>query len=73
MSDDVKNEESAEPEAAETAAPAGAPTMLGHQPTGMRSMLSRPSDVAARPGFRAVSNKKSKAQKKNKKKGKKRK
>jgi hypothetical protein len=67
MSDDVKNEETA-PEESEQAAPAGAPTMLGHQPTGMRSLLSRPSDVAARPGFRAASNKKSKAQKKGKKK-----
>ena len=71
MADDEKNAE-ADSETAEVAAPAGAPTMMGHQPTGMRSMLSRPSDVAARPGFRAASNKKSKAQKSSRKKGKKR-
>lgn len=68
MSDDEKSAESGP----ETAAPAGAPTMMGHQPTGMRSMLSRPSDVAERPGFRAASNKKSKAQKPSRKKGRKR-
>jgi hypothetical protein len=68
MSDDVQNEETE----AEAAAPAGAPTMLGHTPTGMRSQLSRQSDVAERPGFRAASNKKSKAQRGKKKKGKKR-
>lgn len=64
MSDDVQNEET-EPEA--VSAPAGAPTMLGHQPNGMRSQLSRPSDVAARPGFRTASNQKSKAQRGKKK------
>lgn len=48
------------------------PTMMGHEAAPMRSLLSRPSDVAARPGFRAPSNKKTKAQKKSKKKGKKR-
>lgn len=69
MADDAQQEETTDP-AAE--APAGAPTMLGHQPSGMRSMLSRPSDVAARPGFRAASNKKSKAQRTKKKKGRKR-
>jgi len=71
MSDDEKNAESGA-ESAEPTAPAGAPTMMGHQPTGMRSMLSRPSDVAERPGFRAASNKKSKAQKSTRKKGRKR-
>ena len=70
MSDDVKSEETVADATAE--APAGAPTILGYQPTGMRSMLSRASDVAARPGFRDVSNKKSKAQRAKKKKGKKR-
>ncbi|MEC7946205.1 MAG: hypothetical protein VX265_01480 [Myxococcota bacterium] len=69
MADDAKQEETNVPA---VEAPAGAPTILGHQPSGMRSMLSRPSDVAARPGFRAASNKKSKAQRTKKKKGKKR-
>jgi hypothetical protein len=73
MSDDVQNEETeAEAEASAPPAPAGAPTMLGHTPVGMRSQLSRQSDVAERPGFRAISNKKSKAQRAKKKKGKKR-
>lgn len=67
MSDDVKNDEKEG-----VAAPAGAPTLLGHQPTGMRSQLSRQSDVAERPGFRTATNKKSKAQKKSRKKAKKR-
>jgi hypothetical protein len=45
------------------------PTILGHDPTGMRSQLSRPSDVATRPGFRAPTNKRSKSQAKRSKKG----
>lgn len=55
-------------DSAEKMASAG-PTILGHDPTGMRSQLSRPSDVASRPGFRAPGNKRSKNQAKQKKKG----
>jgi|AACY02.8.fsa_nt_gi hypothetical protein len=77
--DEQKPTDEAEQATAETATEADAggeggpvvPSLLGHDATPMRSLLSRPSDVAARPGFRAPSNKKTKAQKSAKKKARK--
>ena len=72
MADETQDVPAEGTEETERSAPAGAPTLMGRDPASMRSLLSRPSDVAARPGFRAPSNKKSKAQKKKKGKGRKR-
>jgi hypothetical protein len=72
MADDAKTADGSDAETADqpddaTKSRPGGPTMLGHDPTGMRSQLSRPSDVAARPGFRAPTNARSKAQTKKRK------
>ena len=64
----MSDSDSAETPAAETAAPE---TTEGGPPKGRGtvappSVLSRPTDAAARPGFRSPPNNKSKAQKKRK-------
>jgi hypothetical protein len=68
----IEPEGAEETEQSEGVTVKGAPSLVGHDASPMRSLLSKPSDVAARPGFRAPSNAKTKAQKAAKKKGKKR-
>jgi hypothetical protein len=66
MPDEAKpDEEKQDPEETDEAAPKG--PFQGRPP----NILTRPTDHAARPGFRSPANQKSKAQKKNKAGGKK--